>query len=48
MNGIKNCWKNIDASTLCGLIDSMNKKLVTVVEKNGLTSITGEIHASTL
>ena len=24
MNAIKNCWKNIDASTLCGLTDSMN------------------------
>lgn len=35
MNAIKNCWNNIDASTLCGLIDSMNKRLVTVIEKKG-------------
>ena len=49
MNGFKNCGKNTDASTLCGLTDSMNKRLVTVVEKkNGLTLITDEIHASTL
>ena len=48
MNGIKNCWKNIDASTLCDLTDSMNKRQITVVEKNGLTSITDEIHAATL
>ena len=49
MNATKNCWKNIDASTLCALTDLMKKGIVTVVKKkNGLTSITDEIHASTL
>ena len=37
MNAIKNCLNNIDASTLRGLIDSMNKRLVTIIEKKGVS-----------